>query len=173
MNVYGKTGTIYYTWWLTVSPIIEGTLTITGPVNFDFWIWSVNEQAFSIEKTFSWSSEYFEVIDEIGWDPGYYTTISMSDITNGSGDSIPYTAIAIKALNGLETLAGTTNPRVYSAITWTYQYFSGAPLTFIKRNAESNGGVTWTYGVHTVWKIDVPTLQNVGTYTWVITYTLY
>jgi hypothetical protein len=76
-------------------------------------------------------------------------------------------------LTSIVTLSGTANPRVYSAITGTYQYFTASPLTFIKRDTAANGGVTGTYGLQTVWKIDIPALQNVGTYTWVITYTLY
>lgn len=38
-------------------------------------------------------------------------------MNNGSGDSIPYTSIAIKSLTGVVTLSGTSNPRVYSAVT--------------------------------------------------------
>ncbi|HMS91821.1 MAG TPA: hypothetical protein PKC87_06355, partial [Candidatus Absconditabacterales bacterium] len=104
---------------------------------------------------------------------GYYTTISISNITNTNGDVLPYSRIAIKALNNIVTLSGTSNPRVYSAITGVYQYFTAAPLTFIKRDTAANGGVIGTYGLQTVWKVDVPPLQNIGSYTGVITYTLY
>jgi len=112
------------------------------------------------------------VIDEVGADTGYYTTIEISVMENGSGDTIPYTAIAIRAFDDIITLGGTTNPRVYSAITGTYQYFT-SPLTFIRRDTEANDGVKGTYGLHTVRKVDIPALQNVGEYTGVITYTLY
>jgi len=97
----------------------------------------------------------------------------MSNMTTVSGDILPYTAIAVKSLTGIVTLSWTNNPRVYSAITGNYQYFSESPMTFIRRDTAANGGVTGTYGIHTVWKIDIPAAQNIGNYTWVITYTLY
>jgi len=41
----------------------------------------------------------------------------MSDMINGSGDILPYTMVAVKALSGIVTLSGTENPNIYSAIT--------------------------------------------------------
>ena len=156
-----------------LSPTPIGSLSLSWPISFDFGIRDASEQIQTITKTFSWTNDYFQVIDTLWQNTGYYTTISISDMNNGSGDIVPYTAVAIKALTGIVTLSGTTNPRVYSAITWTYQYFTASPLTFIKRDTASNGGVTGTYGLQTVWKVDIPALQNIGNYTWVITYTLY
>lgn len=94
-----------------------GTLTITGPVNFDFGLRTAYDQAYTLEKTFSGSNDYFKIIDTMGANTGYYTTISISNITNTNGDVLPYSRIAIKALNNIVTLSGTSNPRVYSAIT--------------------------------------------------------
>jgi hypothetical protein len=142
-------------------------------VSFDFSLRASSDQSLTIEKTFSWVNDYFKIIDNAGEDTGYYSTISISDMTNQSGDSLPYTSMAIKSLTGIVLLSWTNNPSVYSAITWVYQYFTAAPLTFIKRDTAANAGVSWIYGLHTVWKIDVPALQNIGAYSGVITYTLY
>ncbi|EKD25486.1 MAG: hypothetical protein ACD_80C00046G0013 [uncultured bacterium (gcode 4)] len=147
--------------------------TINGPTSFDFGNRDASTTIQTIEKTFSWSTDYFKVVDRQGIDTGYYTTISISDMNNPSGGSIPYTDIAVKALTGIVTLSWTENPRVYSAITDTYQYFTASPLTFISRDIAANGGMIWTYGLQTIWKIDIPAFQNIGDYSGVITYTLY
>ena len=153
--------------------VASGSLSITWPASFDFGQRNASEQIQTIEKTFSWTNDYFQIIDRLWYDTGYYTTISISDMTNGNGDKIWSGFVAIKALTGVVTLSGTYNPRVYSAITWAYQYFTAAPLTFIKRDTAANWGVTGIYGLHTSWKIDIPVLQDPGMYTGVITYTLY
>ena len=156
-----------------LSPTPIGSLSLSWPISFDFGIRNASEQIQTITKTFSWTNDYFQIIDTLGQNTGYYTTISISDMTNGSGDTLLSGLVAIKALTGVVTLSGTYNPRVYSAITWTYQYFTASPLTFIKRDTAANSWVTGTYGLQTVWKVDIPALQNIGNYTWVITYTLY
>lgn len=165
--------TIGITSWTYSITTRDTYFSIRAPSDLSFDEWEASESPFVVEKSFSGVNEYFKLTDNIWADVGYYTTIQISDLDNGSWDSISYTTIAIKSLSGVETLLWDTNPNVYSAITWTYQYFTASPLTFIRRDAGANGGLTWTYGIHTVWKIDIPALQNIWNYTGVITYTLY
>jgi hypothetical protein len=173
LEAVSSTMTIGITSWTFIVTTKNIWIYLSGPVSFDFGMRDVNEQAFTLEKTFSWINDYFKVIDNAWDDTGYYTTISISDMTTVSGDILPYTAIAVKSLTGIVNLSWSINPRVYSAITWTYQYFTASPLTFIRRDTANNAWLTGTYGLQTIWKVDMPALQNVGNYTWVITYTLY
>ena len=173
METVSSTMTIGITSWTYSITTRDTYFSIRAPSELSFDEWEVSETPFVVEKTFSGINEYFKLTDNVGADVWYYTTIQISDLDNGSWDVIPYTTIAIKSLNGVETLSWSANSNVYSAITWTYQYFTASPLTFIRRDTGANGGLIWTYGIYTVWKIDIPALQNIWNYTWVITYTLY
>jgi hypothetical protein len=168
-----STITIGITSWTYSVTTRDTYFNIQAPSDLSFDEWEVSENPFIVEKIFSGIDEYFKLTDNVWADTWYYTTIQISDLDNGSGDIIPYDFIAIKALSGIDTLLWTPNPNIYSAITWEYQYFDIAPLTFIKRDTVSNGGVIGTYGLQTVWKINIPALQNIGNYTGLITYTLY
>ena len=167
-----STMTIGITSWV-FTVITKEVPYIAGPVSFDFGIRDVSDQVYTLERTFSWVSDYFKLIDNVGDNTWYYTTLSMSNMTTVSWDILPYTSIAVKSLTGIVTLSWAVNSRVYSSITGIYQYFTASPLTFIKRDTAANSWLTGTYGLHTIWKIDIPAMQNIGDYTWVITYTLY
>ncbi len=172
MNVYGKTGSTLYTSGLIVDGAFIGSLSISWPVYFDFQERDVSDQMQTREVVCTGLQDYFKVIDELGADSGYYTTLQISDMLNASGDTIPASQIAVKMVGDIQTLAWLPNPRVMSAITGTYQYFS-TPLIFKYRNPGINNGILGQYGIHTARKIDIPALQNPGEYTGVIIYTLY
>lgn len=125
------------------------------------------------------TGDYFFVDDLKGVDDGYYTTIQMSDFTQGGWGAgvIPGDNLTIRttATNPLDTIAGATNPLVnLGTVDGTYRSFGTTPLTFISRNAWlPNNGLIGRYGMYADFELTVPAYTPVGTYQGTLTYTLY
>ncbi|AKH33147.1 hypothetical protein XF24_00824 [candidate division SR1 bacterium Aalborg_AAW-1] len=116
-------------------------------------------------------SEYFTLDDSKGSLSGYYTTLSISDLTS-TGSTISKSNIQIKA-DPITTLSGSTNPAVIldsSILSFTSL---SSPVTFIKRNSGTGGGIKGIYGSKINLQVNIPAYQTIGTYTGTLTYTLY
>ena len=154
-----------------ITPSAGWALSISWPVSFSFWSTWVAGTIRSLEKFFTWTNDYFDVIDWLWSDPGYYTTLAFSDLQYNSS-IISKSNIYVKTSWWISLRAGTANSNVVTAITWLYLGV-WSPLTFIKRDAGANWWKTWTYWAHIAIKIDIPAMQQPANYTWTIIYTLY
>jgi hypothetical protein len=117
-------------------------------------------------------SDYFKVDDQIGWTDWYYTTLSLTSLTGSLWGTIPLSAIEIKA-DPIITLSGASNPAIMLDTDISTYASSTSPITFIKRNLWSGGGILWTYWSKVRLKINIPAYQSIGTYAGAIVYTLY
>ncbi len=116
-------------------------------------------------------SGYLRVDDPVGADSGWYTTLSITDLT-WTVANIPNDNIFLQA-SGVVLLSWTANTGVIIASWLTnYQVFSGV-LTYIERPSWFNGGVTGRYGNKAWLKILVPAYQKIEEYHAMMTYTLY
>jgi len=147
----------------------NGPITIWSFTGFDFSTWlSVENYEQSLEENMG---DYFWVDDPNGYNSGYYTTISVTDLTweNGIVDA---TNIYLQA-TGVDLLSGTANSNVVvnSALS-SFQEIS-SPVTLIKRDTGENNYKKWKYGVKPKLKVVVPAFQSAWDYSWIMTYTLY
>lgn len=121
-----------------------------------------------IEQEFS---DYFWVNDPIGANSGYYTTISISDLS-GQYQSISKSSIAMKG-TGITLLSGTTNPRVEINSNLNNYQPIWDPITYIKRDTASNYSVKGKYGNKPRLKFNIPAYVTIDDYHATLTYTLY
>lgn len=162
--------------WSTIASVNRITppiwsLSLSGPASFSFGSTMVSSSLQSREKTFTWANDYFDMIDGVWADAWYYTTLAFSDLQYNS-NVVSKNNIYVKTIWWITLRAGTANSSVVTAITWLYLATS-SPLTFIKRDAGTNGWKTWTYGAQVGIKVDIPAFQQPWNYTWTIIYTLY
>lgn len=148
-----------------------GTLMIYSPTSFAFGSTGASILSKNLEKYFTGTTDYFEVEDGVWSDNGYYTTLSFSNLQY-IGYTIPKENIYVKTVGSIALLSGTANSNVVSAITWVY-LSAWSPLTFIKRDAWTNGSKTGKYWSHIAINIAIPAQQQPANYTGTIIYTLY
>ena len=160
--------TIAYVDWITPA---AGTLSISWPPSFTFGSTTVSTSTNSVEKAYTWWSEYFQVADNLWADAWYYTTLAVSSLQYNSS-TISNNNIFVKTVGGISLLAGTANTNVVTSIGTTYTN-AASPLTFIMRSAWANGGKTGTYWAQISIRVDIPAFQTAWTYTWNIIYTIY
>jgi hypothetical protein len=158
------------TWTVSwIEDAATGDITIGTQTGFDI-TGNVFGQNYvqNIEKQFG---DYIWVYDLKWIDSGYYTTLSVTNLT-GLTSFISSGNIAIRA-TGLTLMSWTTNPRVvlasgldnYVSFTWV--------ITFIKRDTAANSSVKGQYGALPRLRITIPAFQTIENYQWVMTYTLY
>jgi hypothetical protein len=115
--------------------------------------------------------DYFWVEDPIWANNGYYTTISISDLS-GQYENISKNNISIKG-TGINLLSGTANPRVQINSNLNNYQSIGEPITYIKRDTASNFSIKGKYGNKPRLKFDIPAYIRIDDYHATLTYTLY
>lgn len=159
--------------------ITGGTLTIGATWSFNFDAISVSTNEIVQEKQFTWVlvDAPFWVQDYKWLNSGYYTTVSISDLTGqNTAAIIPATNVKIK-VDAFETvlITWTANSAVVlntGSFLLSYQNFD-SPITFINRPEWSNAGKLGKYGVRPYLEITIPSYQAADTYEGIITYTLF
>jgi hypothetical protein len=131
----------------------------------------VSNNTQTITKAFTWVEQYFFVVDELGSDDGYYTTISVSDLSSND-NTISNGNIQLRAIGDVFTIDGQNNPSVSSPLGSIYRNANLAN-NLIGRTRGANQWRTGSYGIYIEIKIDVPAFQPTGQYTGNIVYTLY
>ncbi len=143
-----------------------GSLTIDAPTTLNIW----TTQAQGIAQILSWQSTDFTVSDWQGTTSGYYTTISVSDLTS-SVWTIVNTTMSIKA-DPIITIAWAGNPAVVLDAGITSYVPASGTLVFMERNIGTWPWIVWTYGSKIRLQVPIPAYTPVANYTGTITYTL-
>lgn len=144
----------------------RGNVCIYSPVSYSTGIISKN-----IHQIIEYQFDYFIVNDSRWSNSWYYSTISMSNLSGVNG-IIPNTQINRKA-DPITTLSGTTNPNVLVAGPMSSYHPANTTETFIYRSPWINNNLKWSYGSRLWLQINIPAYTAIGSYTGVITYTLY
>lgn len=153
--------------------VAEWALTIwTSGASLNLWTGNAGDVK---EGQFSPNSFY---VSDLKWSQtGYYTTISVTDLTgtiNGATKTIPAANVEFKAWAGTPSfITGNQNADVvfdshvsdYTAIDEAVQY--------IQRAKNVGYGILWEYGDAPYVKVTIPAYTPATTYHGVITYTLY
>ena len=125
----------------------------------------------------------FWVEDLRGADEGYYTTLQIASTglqSPTTSTDIPAANVSVKTAatgaGGITLMGGSANSQVVvDAGMAAFQTLDSA-RTFIKRDDSSagagNGGLVGQYWVAPEIQVVVPAYTAVGSYTWVLTYTL-
>lgn len=157
------------TWTATalVSWICKDPVSIGWPAMIS-WAITVSNEFQIVEQVFP---DYFRVEDPIGGDNGYYTTIAITDFswTYGHIDS---SSISLKA-NSLNTIQWTSNPRVALNTNLTNYQSIGNPITYIKREPNTNFNITGKYWNKPRLRINIPAYTRIDDYRATLNYTLY
>ncbi len=155
--------------------ITGGNITIGATGSFNFGTFSSLSTVQTAEKQFT-GDGYFWVEDLKGADAGYYTTVSITDLTGQStNDVIPADNVKIRTYTTWATLiAGDANTKVVvpDALATAYTSFS-TPITFLKRDNAVNNGSIGKYAMFPWLQITIPAFVSPDTYQGVITYTLF
>jgi len=159
--------------------ITWGTLTIWATGSFNFDAITLPTVQTVQEKQFTWDLDDapFWVQDYKWLNSGYYTTVSISDLTwQNTASVILATNIKIK-VDAVEAVlvTGTANSDVVlntGSYLLSYQNFD-SPITFINRPEWANAGKIGKYGARPYLQITVPAYQAADTYQGIITYTLF
>ena len=162
--------------------ILEGNLTITAPKTVDFREATVSKTEQTLEVTLTDPNpkdpknhqNYFTVEDLKGAAAGYYTTISVTDLTDGNKKVIAAENLSVQVPKGkVHKLAGYADANVVVPKgTQEYVNFtSSSPATLIQRSVDSDG-LVGRYGVLPKFRLTVPAFQALGSYTGTMTYTL-
>jgi hypothetical protein len=133
--------------------ILSGTVSNTGVVS-------------------EYQFDYFSVEDTKSSDSWYYTTISLPSLTT-SWSWVFSNALIQWKWDMLTTLTGSANTRVVVATGMQSYATANTAATFIKRDWAANWWLTGLYWSKLRIKVTIPPYQQVGTYTGIITYTLY
>jgi len=171
LDLLGNMGSRTSSRFFSIIPVIS--FAIESPASLDLGSLATPEDTQIVEKIFTGSENYFTLADYVGDDQWYYTTLSMTNMTNGNGALLSNQNIAIKTATNIVTIAWASNPNVVSAITWVYKTFGNDVLTFIKRDPWSNGWLIGTYWVSPALKVTIPQLQNSWNYSGTLIYTIY
>lgn len=132
-------------------------------------IWSITGS--NTWQIITQKSDYFTVDDKKGSLSGYYTTLSISDLTS-TWSLISKSNIQVKA-DPITTLSWSANPAVILDSTIVSFTSLSSPVTFIKRNNGTWWGIQGIYWSKINLQITIPAYQTIGTYTGTLTYTLY
>ena len=149
-----------------------GTVQIAAPGTISFGEYTVSgtDQTLEVDTK---APGYFTVEDLKGAAAGYYTTLSVTDLSAGS-KTIAATNLKLKVTNGtVHTLGGPGDANVkVPAKTQDYIEFpSSSPATLLERSADSKG-LLGKYGVLPSFQLTIPAYQTLGSYTGTMTYTL-
>lgn len=150
--------------------ITGGSVTISGATTFNFGTFTVSDTVVTQDKQFTGAAEVFSVRDTKGVDAGYYTTLSVTNLSGSAANFIPASNVYIKA-DTVTKLDGTDNANVVVNIP-TYTALD-TPVTFLKRDTAVNNGVIGEYGTWPWLRVEIPAYQTVDTYQGTLTYTLY
>ena len=153
-----------------------GNVCIGSPDAFNFGSFTVSQQPQVTSGAFS---GVFYVDDQRGSNSGYYTTVQMATLTNGS-NTIAASNVAFRSsftvgtTVGTSPLSGSVNVRVFthSDVLNTWAALD-TPKEFINRNAAANSGLIGKYGEIPFLQLTIPAYTPVGVYTGLLTYTLY
>ena len=171
----------YYTWSLTIANSLSGDITTTCEVLINIW-WDMcisspelitfdTIQAQDSTGVYTIQSDYFEMKDRKWADSWYYTTLELSDFSSANG-IIPNYMIDWKAV-WLTLLDGDANANVLMHTSMSNRNMANGTNTFIYRPTWINNDVRSTYGSKLDLRINIPPYTSIGTYSGIITYTLY
>lgn len=151
--------------------VSAGSVSIAAPSSVAFPSATVSNTG----QTLNVSAGQFTVEDLKGAAAGYYVTMSMSDLTDGSGNTITKSNVTGTIASGtVTTVAGNTNAAVTvptSGGTIGAGYVAvGTATTIIQRS--SAGGIQGKYGVSPDLRINVPAYTPAGSYAGTLTFTL-
>ena len=151
--------------------IVGGNVTIGSTGSFDFGTFPVSSTESNVESQFT-GDDYFWVDDMKGANSGFYTTLSVSDLSGANG-TIPAANISAKVDGtGTTLINGTANPNVVVADSLiSYTPLDGT-VTFIKRDSAENNGKLGRYAAFPWLQVTIPAYQSVGSYQATLTYTL-
>ncbi len=121
-----------------------------------------------VEQQFN---DYFWIEDPIWTDNWYYTTISISDLS-WDYENIDNSNIYLK-WDWITLLSGDSNRRVTINSSLTNYQPIGNPITYIKRDNQTNYGITWKYWNKPRLRFDIPAFISIDAYHATLTYTLY
>ncbi|HCB51109.1 TPA: hypothetical protein DEP21_00760 [Patescibacteria group bacterium] len=151
--------------------IIGGNVTIGATGSFNFGAFPVPSSDITTGKQFT-GEDYFRVDDMRGTDSGWYTTISVTDLT-GTAGTISGANVSMKVdSTGTQLITGTANTNVVVSDTLLSYTPINSTITFIKRDAGSNLGKLGRYAAFPWLQITIPAYQSVGAYHGVLTYTI-
>lgn len=159
--------------------IVGGNIAIGATGSFNFWSFTSldTEQVTGAQFT---GDAYFRVKDLKGADAGYYTTLSISDLTwatVGNTDYIPATWVMIKVDSTATTkISGRTNANVLvdASLAAGYVVFDSSNVRdFIYRSTGVNSKKIGKYAAWPRLQITIPAFLTPDTYEGTITYTLY
>ena len=149
-----------------------GTVQIEAPPTISFGKHTVSGAEQTSEETLT-DPNYFTVEDLKGAAAGYYATLQVTDLVDGS-KTIAATNLKLKVTDGtVHTLGGPGDANVkVPAKTQDYIEFpSSSPATLLERSADSKG-LLGKYGVLPSFQLTIPAYQTLGSYTGTMTYTL-
>ena len=152
--------------------ILGGTVTIAAPATIDFGDHTVSSTDQTSEVTLS-DSNYFSLEDLQGSSSGYYTTLQVADLVDGT-KTISASNLRLKVTDGtVHTLGGSgdANVVVPSGTQDYLNFTSDSPATLLERSSDSDG-LLGKYGVLPSFELTIPAYQTIGSYTGTITYTL-
>ncbi len=163
---------------------VQVTLTgwdicIGSDTGFNFGTFTVSTQAQTTSGVFSGN---FYVDDQKGSNSGYYTTVQIANLVNGS-NTIPANAVSFRSSSvsandiGLSPLSGgalaiNSRVKVSGDVLNTWGLID-TPKEYIMRNNAANFGIIGRYGEKPFLQLIIPAYTPVGNYHGNLTYTLY
>ena len=147
------------------------TIWVSG-ATVNLWTWNAGDV---LEGQFPENSFY---VSDLKWSQsGYYTTISVTDLTgsiNEETKTIPASNVEFKAWLATPALiTGNANSDVVFDSHITSYTAINSPIQYIQRAKNTGYGILWVYGDKPEIKVTIPAYTPATTYHGVITYTLY
>lgn len=147
-------------------------MTIGTTGSFNFGTFGVAAAPVVTGKQFT-GTDYFWTDDMKGSNSGWYSTISVTDLT-GTNGTIGSGNIAMKVTTtGTTLITGTANTNVVVANTLINYTALNSPVTFMQRTAGTNLGKLGRYATFPWLQVTIPAYQAVGSYHATLIYTLY
>lgn len=134
--------------------------------------WGIKVSNDPQQLTGSFGSGSFWLNDQAGTLSGYYTTLSVTDLTwVKTSNVIPASNVQLMASGGIVTVTWVANADVE---VWSFTNWSAAATaqTFFNRQ-DKWAGILWLYATDLAVSVTVPAHTVADTYKWTITYTLY
>lgn len=150
--------------------VSAGSVGITAPATVSFPAATASSSAQQLDI----SAGQFTVEDLKGATAGYYTTVSITDLTSG-GNTITKSNVSINVASATVTLvagnanAAVTVPTGAGTVGSGYVAMSSA-VTLLQRT--SAGGINGKYGVTPALRVNVPAYSPSGSYAATLTFTL-
>jgi hypothetical protein len=146
--------------------IKRGTITIQA--SWSIIVWPIN----GLEERILPLENIFQIKDTSGLNWGHYTSIQISDLSNGT-DNLAKENIFLN-IDSITKLAGIENNELSIGTSIYQQRWLGnsIPSIYIQRSAGANYwyvGQYWSIGSM---KINIPNSQAPGTYRWTMYYLL-